>query len=85
MDIEQLKLILEMVGSAGEGTKDLAIIYLAVGFLKALLGPSSFIVFCVIASRLIRYVTIARLEWYRKTYPHNSLDKAEKALANAGE
>lgn len=36
MDIEQLKLILETLGAAGEGTKELALIYFGYLFAKAI-------------------------------------------------
>ncbi len=40
MDIEQLKLILDMVGAAGDGAKDLALLWFALAFTKSLLGPA---------------------------------------------
>ncbi len=38
MDIEQLKLILEMVGAAGDGAKDLALLWIALVFVKGMVG-----------------------------------------------
>ena len=46
MDIEQLKLILEMVGVAGGGAKDLALLWFALAFFQSLIGWA-FGFFCV--------------------------------------
>jgi hypothetical protein len=96
MDIEQLKLILEMVGAAGEGAKDLALLFMAVGFAKGLVTPAATVVIGVVAARLIRHCVdacnaaeidkeIAVLEWHRKKYPADARENTERALANAGE
>ena len=61
MDIEQLKLILETLGAAGEGTKQLVLIYFAYLFAKAacigaLFGSLIFIVYRV-ALRIVHAAT----------------------------
>ena len=38
MDIEQLKLILEVVGAASDGAKDLALLWLGLAFFKSTIG-----------------------------------------------
>ena len=43
MEIEQLRLVLETVGSAGEGAFTIAIVYMVVGVLKCLIGTGAFI------------------------------------------
>lgn len=95
MDIEQLKLILEMVGAAGEGAKDLALVFVAVGFAKGLVAPIATVTIFVIAAGLVRYGVdkncvfelekirakrLVDLNYYRLHYPHTSRGDAEAAL-----
>ena len=95
MDIEQLKLILEMASAAGEGASVLVVAYLVVGLIKGFITPTAFVVICIIAAKLARYfidqnnectrkVKIDTLEWYANRYPHCSSENAEEALRKAG-
>ena len=98
MDLEQLKLILEMAGQAGEGVFALTLIYFVTTFLQSFIIPAAFITFIVIAAKLIRHCVdkcytfdlnkikaqkIATLEWYQSRYPTLSEQEAEKALNKA--
>ncbi len=55
MSTEELQLVLEMAQQAGEGAFVLTCIYLMVGFAKALIAPSVWIVFFVLAYKSGRY------------------------------
>lgn len=54
MDMEQLKLILDMVGDAGDGAFTIAIVYFSVDILSMLIGAGLFVFFLVKAVQLIR-------------------------------
>lgn len=96
MDIEQLKLILETVGAAGDGAFTLAMIYFALGLLKSFLAPGAFIVVvAIIAKAIIHSVDKcqafdvkkaeaskrAELEFYHTRYPELSQSDAKEAFA----
>jgi len=50
MDIEQLKLILEMVGTAGDGAKDLALIWFGLQFVKVIFSGATVLAIFFICS-----------------------------------
>ena len=53
MDIEQLKLILEMVGAAGDGAKDLALLWFVLAFLQSAVGYAIWTALLVMAYRVV--------------------------------
>jgi hypothetical protein len=84
MDIEQLKLILDLVGTAGEGAFTVAIVYFSVGILKSLIGNAALVAVVVIICRCIPN-TAARIrktmrDWDHETYPTLSEHAAKVRL-----
>lgn len=68
MDTEQLKLILEVIQGAGEGTKEVAIWYMVTMLIDALIQPIAWIViiFLIIkgGSKLVMSCNLHRQAWY---------------------
>jgi hypothetical protein len=62
LDIEQLKLILETLGAAGEGTKELALIYFGYLLIKAIgvaaIFATLFLVIYRVAMAIVRAVSL---------------------------
>lgn len=54
MDTEQLKLILEAIRGAGDGAKDVAVMYLLVALVKPVLGTAAVIACVAIIGNVIR-------------------------------
>ncbi len=54
MDTEQLKLILEVIRGAGDGAKDVAVMYLLVALVKPVLGTAAVITCVAIIGNVIR-------------------------------
>ena len=62
MNTEHLKLILELIRGAGDGAKDVAVIYLLVTIAKPMLATSCGIVITAIICATIRKCTLATSE-----------------------
>ena len=62
MDTEQLKLILELIRGAGEGAKDVAVIYLLVTIAKPMFATFGLITCIAIISNAIRKCFLATSE-----------------------
>jgi len=78
MDIEQLKLILETIGAAGEGARDLAYVWFGLQFLRALLDPAVVIVLILTAYHLIKMV-VHNVTFLSQLGRHLSVDAFEPA------
>ena len=76
MDTEQLKLILELIRGAGEGTKDVAMIYLLVTIVNPLLVTFGLIACAAIICNTIRKCYLASNE---------TLEAWKRIAAAAGE
>jgi len=62
MDTEQLKLILEVIRGAGDGAKDVAVMYLLVALVKPVLATGAVITCVAIVANMIRKCVVATHE-----------------------